>query len=286
MDVKTKLGVVRRAYAKQVLTVANVRHPTLEKAFGSVHREDFLGDGPWWICCGDDYARTVDTDPVVLYCDALFALLPDRKLNNGQPSFHAQLIAAVNPKRNEHVVHIGAGTGYFTAILAQLVGPAGKVTAVELESELATRANANLSTYRNVEIISGDGTSAAFGEADVIYVTAGATQFVDNWLDRLNDGGRLLIPLTSDRAFYSTAADRIYGSYFLIDRREHEYTARWICNVGIYPCESARNATSEAALTRAFESGRWKEVTRLYRDGNISDDRIWCRWPNCVLAYW
>src|SRR4029077_11081240 len=100
------------------------------------------------------------------------------------------------PSPGEHVVHIGAGVGYYSAILAELVGPGGRVTAIELAAELARRARINLQPWSNVEVISGDGTTTAFRKADVIYVNAGATRPADPWLDQLTEGGRLIVPLT------------------------------------------------------------------------------------------
>jgi protein-L-isoaspartate(D-aspartate) O-methyltransferase len=41
-------------------------------------------------------------------------------------------------------VHIGAGTGYYTAILACLVGPSGKVTGIEVDASLAARATVQM----------------------------------------------------------------------------------------------------------------------------------------------
>ena len=52
----------------------------------------------------------------------MIGILPERNLNNGQPSLHAALIAAAAPQPREHVVHVGAGVGYYTSILAELVG--------------------------------------------------------------------------------------------------------------------------------------------------------------------
>jgi protein-L-isoaspartate(D-aspartate) O-methyltransferase len=46
----------------------------------------------------------------------VIGILPERNLNNGQPSLHAALIAAAAPQPGEHVVHVGAGLGYYTAI--------------------------------------------------------------------------------------------------------------------------------------------------------------------------
>jgi protein-L-isoaspartate(D-aspartate) O-methyltransferase len=113
-----------------------------------------------------------DTDPVYLYTDDLFGIVPERYLNNGQPSLHVQLVHRASPAAGEHVVHIGAGTGYYTAILAHLAGPSGRVTGIEYDCELAARAKANLAPYPNVEIVEGDGALVSFDEASVIYVNA------------------------------------------------------------------------------------------------------------------
>jgi protein-L-isoaspartate(D-aspartate) O-methyltransferase len=52
-------------------------------------------------------------------------------------------------------VHIGTGTGYYTAIIACLVGPSGKVTGIEVDASLAARAKENLSPYSNILIVEG-----------------------------------------------------------------------------------------------------------------------------------
>jgi len=117
-----------------------------------------------------------DDDPVYLYTDDLVGILPERRVNNGQPSLHAHLIHHASPGVGERVVHIGTGTGYYYAILAHLVGPSGRVTGIEFDPGLAALAKANLVPRPNVEIVEGDGALVAFGEADVIYVNAGCTQ--------------------------------------------------------------------------------------------------------------
>jgi protein-L-isoaspartate(D-aspartate) O-methyltransferase len=113
--------------------------------------------------------------------------------NDGKPvvdsstraSLHAALIAAAAPQPGEHVVHVGAGVGYHTAILAELVGVAGRVTAIEFDAELAARAMASFAQTPHVRAVHGDGTRVTFEPADVIYINAGATRPADVWLDRL-----------------------------------------------------------------------------------------------------
>ncbi|MCI0363090.1 MAG: hypothetical protein L0219_04365 [Phycisphaerales bacterium] len=49
---------------------------------------------------------------MLAYQDALFALVPEKSINNGSPSLYARLLAALDTKPGDHVLHIGAGTGY------------------------------------------------------------------------------------------------------------------------------------------------------------------------------
>ena len=117
----------------------------------------------------------------------------------GCPPITPPLIASAAIRSGEHVVHVGAGTGYYTAILAHLVKKIGRVTDIEFDSALAWRAKHNFSGTSNVVVLEGDGASIAFDPADVIYVNAGATCPADTRLDGLNDGGRLILPLTATK---------------------------------------------------------------------------------------
>jgi protein-L-isoaspartate(D-aspartate) O-methyltransferase len=283
MDRDSELLIVRRAYAKHVMAAAGLDDRRLEAAFATVPREAFLGPGPWQIVrWGRGYVTTPTRSPVYLYDDIVVGILPNRNLNNGQPSFLATLIAAAAPRAGEHAVHVGAGVGYYTAILARLVGRRGRVTAVELDPSLAGRLAANFAGRRNVQVIAGDGTRVAFEPADIILVNAGATRPADAWIDRLAEGGRLILPLTAG-GFPNR--DVRHGAVFRIIRRRDEFRAKRVSGVTIFPCEGMRDPQSEAALEAAFDNGRVAEVTRLYR----SDDRpaadCWLRGSGWYLAY-
>ena len=171
MDREQELSLVRRAYAKEIMATAGVSAPRVETAFAEVRREEFLDPGPWlvigWQGNWGDYIRTPSADPAFLYLDHVVGILPERHLNNGQPSLHAKLIAEASPQAGEHVVHIGAGTGCYTAIMAHLVGPSGKVTGIELDPGLAERARENLSSYPDVDVVCGNGAVVPFETADV-----------------------------------------------------------------------------------------------------------------------
>jgi protein-L-isoaspartate(D-aspartate) O-methyltransferase len=120
-------------------------------------------------------------------------------------------------------VHIGAGVGYYTAILARLVGRTGRVTAIELDPALAERLAANLAGQRNIRIVQGDGAQVTFEPADCILVNAGATRPADAWIDRLVDGGRLILPLTAS-GFPRSDVRR--GAVFCITRRGDDISRR------------------------------------------------------------
>jgi protein-L-isoaspartate(D-aspartate) O-methyltransferase len=286
MDRDGALALARRAYAKKLMVTAGVTDPRMEEAYATVPREHFLGRGPWKMATEEGpYAETPSDDPVHLYTDSVVGILPERQLNSGQPSFHVSLMAHAAPRPGEHVVHIGIGVGYYSAILAELVGLDGRVTAIEFDPELATRARINLQRWPNIEVIHGDGTATPFQKADVIYVSAGTTRPADLWLDQLAEGGRLSVPLTIDTAYSEQWAAINPGAVFQIERRGDDYLARWISVVAIFPCAGARDEVSGRALAEALRNGREKEVTRLYRKSAPSDEQCWLRAPGWCLAY-
>ncbi|MHB8272879.1 protein-L-isoaspartate O-methyltransferase family protein [Bradyrhizobium sp.] len=290
MDRQDELAIIRAAYARQILALAEIDDPRLAAAFAAIHREDFLGPGPWPILRrleGRPYVPTPDADPVYLYTNDLVGIVPERHINNGQPSLHAHLIHAASPAIGEHVVHVGTGTGYYTALLAHLAGSSGRVTGIEYDGELAARAKANLAPFPTVEIVEGDGGQVAFDAADVIYVNAGCTRPAENWLDRLKDGGRLILPMTSDLGFGGKPVRKIAsaGAVFRIERRADDYFAKWISAVAIFPCAGSRDEASERALARAFAKRGWERVRRLYRHRKIAAKRCWLQGDGWCLAY-
>lgn len=284
----TDLEIIRRAYAKQVMAASGFAYERIAAAFATIPREDFLGPGPWPILrWGKGYVRSPDDDPVYLYADVLVGIDPDREINNGQPSLHFLLLARLDPQPGHHVVHIGAGTGYYSAILAQLVGPGGRVTAIEYDPGLAARATVNLGRLPWVSVVHGDGASVPFDPADAIYVNAGATHPIPHWLDRLRDGGGLILPLTArqTRRPFNPATVRRSGAVFLVRRRGDRYAARWISPVAIYPCEGARDRRAGAALASALKQGGVESVRSLRRDDRPPSKRDWLSGDGWALSY-
>jgi len=284
---EAELAVIRRAYARQVTFLGNTGNPALERAYADVPREAYLGPGPWPIFRGPaGYRTTPDADPAWLYSDILVGIVPERGLNNGQPSGHALWIAAAAPSAGEHVVHVGAGVGYYSAIMAHMVGSAGALTAIEYDPQLAARALSNLAHAPNVQVLQGDGSVTPFAPADVIYVNAGASRPAAAWLDGLKEGGRLILPLTTARNFGGPLEfSRPSGAVFRITRRGEAYEADFVSPIAVFPCEGMRDEASEQALAEAFDKGGYRDVKRLRRTDDVADEECWVKASGWSLTY-
>lgn len=257
----------RRFFAEFIVRGAGSTDERLITAFAEAPREDYVGPGPWPFFVGSGYVTSVDNDPRVLYQDALIGLATDRKINNGQPSLHARCLAAAAPAVGERVVHIGAGTGYYTALLASLVGSSGRVTAFEVERDLAERAARNLSHLPHVNVQAASANVAAMPDCDVIYVNAGATHPPAAWLDALSVGGRMVFPLTPNEGF---------GVMLKVTRTgANTYNAQAFIRAAFIPCIGARDDATSASLAAALERQSLKEVRSLRR-GTTPDQTAWC----------
>jgi len=280
-----ELAIVRRAYARQVMWAGQATNPSLEAAFAAVPREAYLGAGPWPIFrWTGEYQTTPDADPAWLYSDVLVGIATERKLNNGQPSAHATWIDAAAPKAGDHIVHIGAGVGYYSAIMAHMAGSSGALTAVEVDPDLACRAAKNLAHLENAEVLQGNGSALSFAPADVIYVNAGASRPVDAWLDGLKNGGRLILPLTTDTNF-AIGTKAPTGAVFRITRQGDAFNAEFVGPIAVYPCIGARDEASERALAAGYEKGGFQQVKRLRRTNAVADADCWVKAPGWSLTY-
>lgn len=253
---------LRRHYAEELRVAAPVRrNESVIEAFATVPRERFLGPGPWLILPPkrmDCAFMTADAEPHWLYHDVLVAIDRERGINNGEPSLWAWLLDHLDLKPGERVLQIGAGTGYYSAMLAELVGPAGKVIAVEHDAALAAKALDNLRAWPQVETVHGDGTRYDPGEVDAVVAFAGSTHPATVWLKRLAAGGRLLMPLTADNG---------WGFFLRAVRRGRAFEANSLGPCGFFPCFGGRDARAAPRLRRALArlGGRAVPVRALHR---------------------
>jgi len=113
-----------------------------------------------------------------------------------QPYVVALMTELLQLRGPERVLEIGAGSGYQTAVLAELCRT---VIAVERFPDLADRARRLLADlgYGNVEIVVADGTLGHPDAApyDALLVTAAAPKIAAPWIEQLTDGGHLVLPV-------------------------------------------------------------------------------------------
>jgi protein-L-isoaspartate(D-aspartate) O-methyltransferase len=201
MPNRPSLDEIRAFFAKLMAAASGTDDPRYERAFELVRREAFLGPGPWHAFgftpvtgISPHYVETPSADPVYLYQNLLFALDVGKRINNGEPFLHAGWLGSVAPKPGEAVCHIGAGTGYYSAILSVLTLPGGVVQAFEIDEILAHKARHNLEPYENVSVTTGDATKLPLPPSDLIYVNAGVAAPPPSWLRALRAQGRMIFP--------------------------------------------------------------------------------------------
>ena len=118
-----------------------------------------------------------------------------------QPYIVALMLEALALQPSDKVLEIGTGSGYVTALLAEL---AESVVSIERHASLAVAARQLLSVmgYQNASVITGDG-SAGFAECapyDKIIVSAAASQLPHALVNQLAEGGRMIVPVGREEA--------------------------------------------------------------------------------------
>ncbi len=115
-----------------------------------------------------------------------------------QPYIVASMLEAVQLTPADKVLEVGTGSGYVTALLAEL---AGQVFSIERHRALADNAREVLAAlgYTNVHVFTGDGTRGlpAAAPFDAILVSAAAPDLPFALLAQLRDTGRMIIPVGS-----------------------------------------------------------------------------------------
>ena len=271
----------RSFYAREVKFAANPATPGLVEAFARVPREKFLGPGPWQIGSAEGRAMSAAglmqmayvsvEDPRDVYHNVVVSLDRAKDINNGQPSALARWIDALALKEGDRVYHLGCGVGYYTAIMAEVVGPGGSVVGLELQPELAERAKKNLAAYANVKVEAGDGAAFDPGERDAMLVNAGVTHPRTIWLERLRPGGRLVVPFTL--AMNATTGQ---GVMTKIVRERGGYSTELVSPLAIFSGGSMRDPELEPLMLKALTSGGLLKLKSVRRDAHEPSE-------SCVL---
>jgi protein-L-isoaspartate(D-aspartate) O-methyltransferase len=266
--VEERSARLRAFFARYVTARAGARDKRIEQAFATVRREAFVGPGPWSIMLpGHGYVKTPDDDAAFIYQDTLVAIDPARGINIGEPTLHARCLDALALRDGEAVLQVGAGVGYYTALLASLVGPEGKIHAYEIDRGLAARARRNLAHLPWVTVHARSGLGDGLPKVDAVYVNAGITQPSWAWLDALRPDGRLIFPLQSVDGG---------GGMLLVKRPSHgmKWPARFVSPATFIACSGPQDDEAGRRLATAFANGGWRAVSSFRIDDPV-DGTCW-----------
>ncbi len=129
--------------------------------------------------------------------------------SSSQPAIMAEMLEMAGVEPGQHVLEIGAGSGYNAALLARLVGDTGQVTSVELDGDVAVAAREGLlASGAEARVVVGDGRLGwpDSGPFDAIVATASTETVPRAWFDQLRAGGRLVVPLRLSRVVFGVQA--------------------------------------------------------------------------------
>ncbi|MCE7081361.1 methyltransferase, FxLD system [Streptomyces sp. ST2-7A] len=210
------------------------------------------------------------------------------------PWLHARMLEAARSAPGMRVLEIGSG-GCNAALLAELVGPAGAVTSVDIDPDVTGRARRLLdgTGYRRVRIRTGDGAlpvvDAPAGGWDRIIVTTGSADLPEAWFDQLAADGRLVVPLRF-RGLSRTLAfaregkwlrsDTTIVSGFLAMRGESADAPRVVrlADDDVRLTVDERQPCDEPALREAFSTTRhelWTGVRLTGSEGLLPRLDVW-----------
>jgi len=293
----TELDLRRRFFAEEIEAVVKLRSAALVDAFATVPREQFLRPGPWTVlsdtpdtfmmsmATGVRTSTTPDADPARVYHNIVVAIDPARQLFNGQPGTLGAWIDRLDLASGAHVLHVGAGLGYYTAVIAECVGSGGRVVAYEADGALAAEAQRNLASRGWVDLRPGDASGPVDGPYDAILINAGVTHPLDHWLDALAPTGRMLLPITATMPAMGSTLGK--GLVMLAAREaDGTYSARVVTLVAVYSAIGIRDDSLNERVGKALMGGpqRWQAVRELRRDPHEPAESCWLHLPSCCFS--
>ena len=112
---------------------------------------------------------------------------------------HAYLLSyrLLDLAAGDRLLELGSGSGYGAALASEIVGSTGRVVTVEIDRELAARAQVLLAPRKNVRVIAGDaqGAGALIPEANKIVCAFAVSSLPESWTSALRVGSVLVAPV-------------------------------------------------------------------------------------------
>lgn len=178
-----------KAFVDSLVASGVLRSPRVTQAFEQVMRHDFLPEhlkNHAYV----DHAIAVKTRPAPTGKSECIS-------SSTQPSLMAMMLEALELDEGMRVLEIGTGTGYNAALMAEIVGPTGHVTSMEIDVQLANSARARFQNDGRIQVVTADALNAPVEERefDSLIVTASAPDIPVHWTKAIKTGARFAIPL-------------------------------------------------------------------------------------------
>ena len=279
------LALYRQFYSEEIEAVSGITTPGLAQAFANVPRERFLPPGPWLFRGESDPGGlprpTPDADPRRVYHNVPVAIDAPRMLFNGQPAFVGRLIDVLAFKPGDSALHVGCGTGYYTAVIGTVLGERGRVVAFDVDDGLAAGARGNLSALPWIDVRVGNAAGPIQETFDGILVNAGVTHPLDAWLDTLRDGGRIVIPLTVSMAGMRNIGK---GVVVLLTKHPSGFSAEFVSFTAIFSAIGLRDESLSPLIGQALQKNPMPRLKTFRRDPHEQAAECWLHTPGFCLS--
>lgn len=180
-----------------------IRTLGVERAFRTIQRHRFLPE----------------VDEETVYAGEAIPIKQDERglatSSSSEPAIMAVMIEQLSLERGGRALEVGTGSGYNAALLAELVGPDGHVSTIDLDVDLVVAARRALvrAGFTRVTALVGDGWEGAAEQApfDRIEVTVGVWDLSPRWMEQLGEGGVIVAPLWLRAGVQASVAFRKHG---------------------------------------------------------------------------
>jgi protein-L-isoaspartate(D-aspartate) O-methyltransferase len=178
------------ALIDQLIKEKWLKTPEIIRAFRKIKREDFLPDCPGG---REDKMNLSEINQ---------ALSIGFGQTISQPLTVAFMLELLQPKKGDKILDVGSGSGWTTALLAEIVGKSGKVISIEIIPELSKFGKNNINKYSFikegiVEHILGDGSKGfkKMAPYDKILASASGEALPEQWKKQLKIKGKIVCPI-------------------------------------------------------------------------------------------